>query len=114
MATVYEVWRGKTVIYTIYVDNDVKKAQCAVLQAHYNDDERNVHVLDVCTYRGYAGRGYASLLLNILLEEIPRTDFDTVTLDDCSDLFQHPRNIYLRHGFRYINEGQPEMVYDLN
>ena len=46
------------------------------------------------------------------MEAIDR-NCSVITLDDCSDNFNSPHNIYIKCGFQYIVYGEPEMIYTL-
>jgi hypothetical protein len=36
-----------------------------------------------------------------------------ITLDDCSDNYRKPDNIYREHGFEYLNDGDNLMIYPI-
>ena len=54
-------------------------------------------------------RGIGSFLLLTLLSELKSKNCLRVELDDMSERFNHPHNIYLKCGFQYTNPGMPEM-----
>ena len=82
----------------------------SVLQAYYDDKEQQVNISDVCTTKEFRGMGYATLLLKHMVALAELKGYKTITLDDCSDLFMQPNNIYLKLGFQYVNANQPEMI----
>lgn len=54
-------------------------------------------------------KGIGSILLNQLIEYAKKTNTQKIILDDMSDNFRLRNNIYLKHGFQYVNEFGPEM-----
>ena len=82
---------------------------CSVLKAYYMDEDMSVSVTSLHTFEGYRGKGYATVLLNWLFDIVKYKGYNTITLDDCTELFRKPNNIYLTNGFEYIEEGYPEM-----
>lgn len=59
------------------------------------------------------GNGIGSHILAHIQAYAVANGYECIELDDMSDRFGHPRNIYLKHGFRYINlEDGPEMEWN--
>lgn len=58
----------------------------------------------------YRNLGLMSILLNKLKQLMKKNNIHSIKLDDCSDNFGKMHNIYLKHGFKYENEGEPEMI----
>jgi ribosomal protein S18 acetylase RimI-like enzyme len=84
------------------------------LYAHYDYDENNkfyLYILTLHTKPKYRGLKYASTLLRRCIYEAKKNKCKYIKLMDHSDLFNHEANIYLKHGFKYENIGQPEMIY---
>lgn len=91
--------------------NEPRHKKCSVLEAYYMDDEdMSVSITSLYTFEGYRGKGYATVLLNWLFDEVKSKGYKTINVDDCTDLFRKPNNIYLVNGFKYIEEGYPEMI----
>jgi GNAT superfamily N-acetyltransferase len=86
---------------------------CAIVQAYTAPSEERIYISDVCTYRGYERQGLATYLLQQLFAWAAQNGYKKLQLDDCSDLFCHPKNLYLKLGFRYLVDGQPEMERDV-
>ena len=57
----------------------------------------------------FRGQGLATKLLTRAIYEARRNGCSLVTLDDFSDTGK----IYLKAGFRYVEEPYPEMVYSI-
>lgn len=53
------------------------------------------------------GKGIGSELMKNCFEE---TKCKIYYLDDMSDRFLKKDNIYIKHGFKYVNDGEPEMI----
>lgn len=84
--------------------------KASLIEAYYAKDEARIHIIDLGTREEYRGLGFASLLLRTMIKEAYKLHCKSITLDDASDLFGKINNIYLKHGFKYVNEGQPEMI----
>ena len=103
-----ETHRAQNVLILRLMDVSLNKVGC-IVQGYTAPDEHRIYISDVCTYRGYGRRGLATFLLQYLFTWARQRGYNTLQLDDCSDLFGHPNNLYLKLGFRYIVAGQPEM-----
>jgi GNAT superfamily N-acetyltransferase len=91
--------------------NEPGHKNCSVLEAYYMvDEDMPVSITSLYTFEGYRGKGYATVLLNWLFDEVKSKGYKTINVDDCTDLFRKPNNIYLVNGFKYIEEGYPEMI----
>ena len=90
--------------------NEPRHKKCSVLEAYTDDEDMSVSIISLYTFEGYKGKGYATTLLNWLFDEVKSKGYKTVKVDDCTDLFRKPNNIYLVNGFKYIEEGYPEMI----
>ena len=84
--------------------------KASLIEAYYSKDEARIYIIDLGTKEECRGMGFASLLLKRIIKEAYKLHCKNITLDDASDLFGKTNNIYLKHGFEYINEGQPEMI----
>ena len=76
-------------------------------------DQHMCNIVSVHTYEQYRNKGFCTLLLQNILLFCNEKHIQTITLDDCTDNFNRPNNVYLKFGFHYINEGEPEMIYSL-
>lgn len=59
----------------------------------------------------FRNKGVGSILLNQLIEYAKKNNVSKIVLDDMSDNYRENRNIYVKHGFQYVNEDGPEMEY---
>ena len=80
----------------------------------HNKTEKNCILLSLHTEDEYRNMGYGSILLKKIIKYCIENEIREILLDDCTDNFNKPNNIYLKSGFKYINEGEPEMIYLLN
>jgi hypothetical protein len=98
----------------IYIDNeeidddDETSANFTISNLDTNDklEEFNLRRSGIGTYLLLIGILYASTL-----------DYETIALDDMasfSDGFPIDNNIYTKVGFKYVNEGEPEMIGDVD
>lgn len=55
------------------------------------------------------GLGVATRLLRRILQVGYQLGCRRAELDDMSDRFMRPENLYRRNGFRYVRKGQPAM-----
>jgi GNAT superfamily N-acetyltransferase len=93
--------------------NEPRYKKCSILKAYTNDEDMSVIITGLHTFEGYRGKGYATVLLNWLFDEVKSKGYKTINVDDFTDLFRKPNNIYLLNGFKYIEEGYPEMIKHL-
>ena len=56
-------------------------------------------------------KGIGSILLNQLIQYAKNNYVKKIVLDDMTDNYRIPNNIYLKHGFQYVDENGPEMEY---
>lgn len=56
------------------------------------------------------GRGLGTLLLSISIISAGNEGIEQVVLDDDSDNYRKPNNIYIKLGLRYEEEDGPEMI----
>ena len=79
-----------------------------VFGKYLTDGSFTIMVLFVPEHKRLRGIG-SSLLLKIS-KECHRDGCQTIEVDDMSNRFAKPHNIYTKLGFRYIKEDGPEMV----
>lgn len=53
-------------------------------------------------------KGQGTILLRFILNYAYNL-VDKIVLDDDSDMYRSPNNIYVKHGFRYVEDWGPEM-----
>ena len=77
------------------------------------NDNKILIITNLFTKIEFRGNKYASKLLNSALYEARLNNCKYITLTDCTDLFNNHKNIYLKNGFSYDEEGSPEMTFVL-
>ena len=77
------------------------------------NDNKILIITNLFTKIEFRGNKYASKLLNSALYEARLNNCKYITLTDCTDLFNNHKNIYLKNGFSYVEEGSPEMRFVL-
>lgn len=93
----------------LYLDTqNIYKA--SIIEAYYNKDENKMYIIDLETKPKCRGNGFASILIKKIIDEAIKLKCNKIELDDASEYFQRPDNIYIKFGFEYINKGQPEMI----
>jgi ribosomal protein S18 acetylase RimI-like enzyme len=55
-------------------------------------------------------KGYASTLLYHMIEYCRQYGFSEINLDDMTDNYRKDNNLYIKHGFKYLDDNGPEMV----
>ena len=60
-------------------------------------------------------KGYGTILLNEVIDTLKKkySSIRTIELDDMTDRYRQPNNIYLKFGFTYVSDHGPEMTYKL-
>ena len=95
-----------TLLMSLRVDNE----EASWLEAVRRPGEGVMHITNLITNTTCRSRGYASTLLTLLLKDAARHGkIFVVTVDDFSELYRKPGNIYSLVGFQYINAEGPEM-----
>jgi len=56
-------------------------------------------------------KGIGSILLDKIIQYAKNNRVKKIVLDDMTDNYRQSNNIYLKHGFTYLNEDGPEMEY---
>jgi len=87
----------------------------AFLHGNYTIENKNkiFIITNLFTNVIFRGNNYASQLLCRAIYESRRNKCKYIKLTDCTDLFQHSKNIYIKHGFTYDEWGSPEMTLKL-
>jgi len=105
--------------YTSYNKDDICSSLNAYLIEEYPHELRNGKIFYTNKYiilcslyvdKSYRNDGIGSLLLNQLIEFAKNQRITQIMLDDMTDRYRKQHNIYLKHGFKYINEFGPEMI----
>ena len=95
-----------TLLMTLRVDSE----EASWLEAVRRPGEGVMHITNLITNTPCRSRGYASILLTLLLKDAERHGkIFVVTVDDFSELYRKPGNIYSLFGFQYITDEGPEM-----
>jgi Acetyltransferase (GNAT) family. len=83
------------------------------LSTKNNTYYKTIHccVESLYTETKYRNKGYATLLLIHLKQCCKNIGVHFITLDDCSDNFNRPKNIYVNNGFNYLANNEPEMIF---
>jgi GNAT superfamily N-acetyltransferase len=66
-------------------------------------------ILSLYTEKPFRNKGYATYLLKYAIDYCRSKGVHRIVLDDCSDNFKKQNNIYLKCGFRYVEDDLPEM-----
>jgi hypothetical protein len=98
-----------TLLLTLCLTDQI---DASYLEVFLNVEEGSAHIMNLLTVEPYLGNGYASLLLNHLIDNVLKKDgqYNSLTVDDMSEHFMQNHNIYIKHGFTYLVDGLPEMV----
>jgi GNAT superfamily N-acetyltransferase len=101
-----------TLLLTLCLTDCIEPVDTSFLEVFLNVEEGSAHIMNLLTVEPYLGNGYASKLLNHLIDNVLKKDgqYNSLTVDDMSDRFMQNHNIYIKHGFTYLVDGLPEMV----
>jgi GNAT superfamily N-acetyltransferase len=101
-----------TLLLTLCLTDRLEPVDASYLEVFLNVEEGSAHIMNLMTVEPYLGKGYASLLLNHLINVVLKKDgqYNSLTVDDMSDRFMKSHNIYIKYGFEYLLESSPEMV----
>jgi len=99
-------------LLTLCLTDCLEPVDASYLEVFLNVEEGSAHIMNLLTVEPYLGNGYASLLLNHLIDNVLKKDgqFNSLTVDDMSEHFMQNHNIYRKYGFEYLVDGLPEMV----
>jgi len=91
-----------------------KKLDLSDLATNYKDIKGIIEVVfdDVMTITHMRSKvkGYGTVLFLYACEEAKKRNIELVELDDCSDRYRKPHNIYIKLGMNYIDDYGPEMI----
>jgi len=82
----------------------------AYIQFFTTDDSEEAKVTTVYVNPQYYGKGLATELFKMVIQYLKELDFISIVLDDMSDNYRKSNNLYLKLGFKYVNEYGPEMI----
>lgn len=82
----------------------------AYIEVLWNFQEDTMAVISLNVHPDYQGKGFGSFLMILASTEAEKVGLRKISLDDDSDLYRHPNNIYLRLGLEYVTDDGPEMV----
>ena len=99
---------------------------CGSLQASLNYD--NLHKLRNNMYYGskiltissiyvdkvQRGKGIGSILIKEIIKYAKSNNIKKIILDDMTDNYRQSHNIYIKHGFCYVDDYGPEMELFIN
>lgn len=71
-------------------------------------NNKTLYITFMFTYPRYCNKGYATILLNHVMNIAINNGLKVIELDDCSVNYRTNKNIYINAGLNYIDEG-PEM-----
>lgn len=104
----------KTIVYYIS-DSAIKsrdfikmyKSLPAYIHVVIDFNDNTITVIDL--HSNIKNKDYATHLLIYACTQAMKTGIPTMVLDDCTDRYRKPNNIYTKVGMNYINEEGPEM-----
>lgn len=76
-----------------------------------NNEDKICHILTV--HSNVQGKGYAKMVIRECIKICREMDIKMIDLDDMSDHFRKPHNIYKNFGFKYTHDTGPEMYLKL-
>ena len=92
----------------ILISYKIKNETISMLSAYIEDNI--INIVSLKTNEKYYNKGYASKLLEYIINYAKNNNYSKIILDDVSDMFMKKNNIYIKHNFTYIKDGLPEMV----
>jgi GNAT superfamily N-acetyltransferase len=75
-----------------------------------NKQENKAILTWIKTQNKHQKKGYASKLLNHMIYYCRNNEISEIKLDDTTDNYRKNNNIYINHGFKYLDENGPEMI----
>lgn len=79
------------------------------------DGVEYILMTSLTVYEDCRGKGFATALLWRLYDEsVNNNKIKYITWSDCSDRYGKLDNIYLNIGAYYVEEGEPEMLWDIH
>lgn len=100
---------------------DIAHAECVITyDRHINLRTRSVKTNGSCkiqtlwTKIEHRGKGYATQILKTIFLLCKQNNVKVIELDDCSDNYRKPDNIYVKNGFKYTTLSHHEMRLTIN
>jgi|LauGreDrversion4_2_1035121.scaffolds.fasta_scaffold11925_1 GNAT superfamily N-acetyltransferase len=92
--------KDETLLYG-YLDYDI------------NIELETVLILDLLIYKSCRGKGYGNFLIQFLYNHIVNNhkEIKKITLVDCTSRYRKQNNIYIKLGFKYIDDKEPDMEF---
>jgi GNAT superfamily N-acetyltransferase len=74
-------------------------------------ETKEMDIIELYVEEKYRGHKYGSMLIDHVIEKSKINNILVINVDDMSDRYRQFDNIYLKNGFKYVDEDGPEMVY---
>lgn len=97
---------SKNPTFTTYISHNIKYIGFIIW--YVENSECNILYMEI--YNSHKGKGFGSKLLKYVIDACTKKNVKLIKLDDCSENYLKPNNIYIKHNFQYINKPYPEMV----
>lgn len=78
-----------------------------------NKQENEATLTWIKTNNEYQKKGYASKLINHMINYCRDSQISEINLDDMTDNYRKDNNLYLKNGFKYVDDNGPEMFLSL-
>jgi hypothetical protein len=95
---------------TILINKESTYSFPCYLETLWSFDEKTVTVTWIEAKKEYKNKGLSSFLLICAAYIADTFRLEIFELDDASDNFRKPNNLYTKLSFRYIEDGFPEML----
>ena len=92
-----------------HLDKSVYDEEVSYASCYFNNTDNVCMIINLHTIEKHRGYGYGYKILEYIKRICIERNIQTIELDDCTDLFGQDNNIYLKAGFKYKEENQPEM-----
>lgn len=95
----------------IVLTNKEESLLYGYLDYDINIDLETVLILDLLIYESCRGKGYGKFLIQFLYNHIlnNHSKIKKITLTDCTSRYRKQNNIYIKLGFKYIDDKDPDM-----
>lgn len=105
-------------IYYFQIDNNIENINnipnIGTLDCVLDIESNSAFIRGMSINPQYRYQGFGTRLLLFVLDDLKKCGTTVVELDDMSDNYSKPNNIYLKCGFHYIDVGSgPEMILHL-
>lgn len=113
----YYIINNKTVIfYFADIPQNVYHLNINAMYGYiYGTINHDATIIWISTHPNYLKLGIATLLIKIYTLYVKQLGINNIMLDDMSDYARCTNNIYLKLGFKYVeNNNTPEMIGNVN